>query len=280
MSARDHYGWTLRIGGITRQLEQIGMHVEVGTDFARYRRIRAPHADTRPIYPMFDIASTFVDASNGFWIIGTDAEGRLVHTQAFRLLPLGDMTLRQHLQVHHQKYVTPGMVDDPDATRFEAHRGLDEISGRVCYQGEFWLEGGLHGFRGGGAVALLSRLGLELAAQTWAPDFVFAFIGANHALNGTPLRHCYYNAAPGSWATGDGRRFSEEWLVWMSGADLVGLAREAFETSFAILEATPRGPRKPRLTFESRQPEAAPTAEFAAEVPAKVPERAAERSIA
>ena len=74
------------LSGILRDLEDMGIHVEIGDDFAKYRAYRAQHPDRGPIYPMFDVASSYIDFTNGFWICGFDPDGKLMHTQAVRNL--------------------------------------------------------------------------------------------------------------------------------------------------------------------------------------------------
>jgi hypothetical protein len=243
MSALNHYARTLRLAGIVNALKDAGLDVEIGTDFLRYRRIRKPQMAKRPIYPMFDIGASYVDASNGFWIVAYNEEGALVHTQACRLLPLGEMTLAEHLREHRLKYVTPGLVPDPEEASYHLdHRISETIRGKVCYQGEFWLSAE---WRGTGAIALLSRLPLELAEMTWQPDFVFAFVDASNALSGTPARHGYFHAAPGTWQTRDGAVFAREWLIWMAAGDIAALMAAPFDANYRLLEtaAQARGRR-------------------------------------
>ncbi|MCR9151497.1 MAG: hypothetical protein NXH83_15100 [Rhodobacteraceae bacterium] len=236
MNALDHYARTLRMSAIVNAIKEAGLDVEIGTDFVRYRRIRKSQIADRPIYPMFDSASSYVDASNGFWIAGFDEEGALIHTQAMRLLPLGDATLAEHLAEHRLKYVTPGLVADPEEASYHIDTVAGQIAGRVCYHGEFWLAGGARSLRGGGVIALLSRLAFELAEATWGPDYVFGFVDARHALTGTPARHCYFHGAPGTWQTRDGAVFAEEWLVWMSARDIAALTASPFDASHRVLE--------------------------------------------
>ena len=223
MSVRETFTRTTRMAAILGTLQDYGIEVEVGDDFAAYRRLRAGDAGDRPIYPMFDVCASYIDASNGLWIAGRDASGRLVHTQAVRRFDLGTATLGDHLSDHRQKYVTPGSVADPCAARFVADRCLQIISGRVCYHGDFWLEGLPRALQGGGAIGLLSRLAFELADLAWSPDYVFAFVSARNAMKGTPIRHGYFHSEPGRWIDGGGAVFSEEWLLWMGAADLAAL---------------------------------------------------------
>jgi hypothetical protein len=242
------------MAAILNAIQDYAIDVEVGSDFSAYRELRRPSLNSRPVYPMFDVRSSFVDESNALWIAGRDATGELVHTQAMRLFDMGTTTLGDHLRCHQQKYVTPGLVDNPCKTRYEAGGCLDRISGKVCYHGEFWIDSGPNGLRGSGAIALLSRLAFELAELTWGPDYVFGFVAARYALKGTPIRHGYYHAEPGRWIDADGHVFSDEWLVWMGAEDIAALNRTPFEASFRELEAAAERGRQGRALCHRNRP--------------------------
>jgi hypothetical protein len=66
--------------------------------------------------PMFDVASSYVDSRNGFWVCAFDANDELIHTQAVRMLDLSGITLGTHLDDHRHKYITPDTTPDPDKT--------------------------------------------------------------------------------------------------------------------------------------------------------------------
>ena len=57
---------TTNVSGILLQLEKAGIRLEIGDDFAKYRTYRTRQLDRGPIYPMFDVASSYVDSTNGF----------------------------------------------------------------------------------------------------------------------------------------------------------------------------------------------------------------------
>ena len=159
MSPEVLFGTIMNVSGIIRDLDDAGMRIEIGTDFSVYRRHRLAQTDRNGPYPMFDVACSFIDASNGFWICGFNPEGELIHTQAARLLDLTGTTLRRHLDDHRHKYITPDTTPDPDLTYYSGPECLTSITGKVCYQGEFWLPGrGLGGPRSLGMTALLSRI--------------------------------------------------------------------------------------------------------------------------
>lgn len=211
------------ISATLQALEDTGLHVEVGDDFIKYRALRARQEDRAPVYPMFDASQSYIDATNGFWICGYDDTGALVHTQAVRLLDLDGVSLQAHLDMHRHKYITPDTTPDPDKTRFTGPAILNHISGRVAYQGDFWLRAkGLGGPRSQGATTLLSRLLLEMTQQAWTPDYVFAFVPRALAAKGAHLRYGYIHCEPGRWIGPDDQVTDEDHLIWMSAEDLAG----------------------------------------------------------
>lgn len=212
---------TKHLTGALQNLETEGIRVEIGDDFAKYRGYRHNQAGRGPVYPMFDIASSFIDHTNGFWICGFDDSDKLIHTQAVRLFDLSDTTLGGHLDLHRHKYITPDSTPDPDQTFYAGPDVLDTITGKVAYQGDFWLPArGLGGPRSQGATALLSRVLLEITIAAWNPAFVFAFVPKQLALKGVHLRYGYWHCAPGQWIGPDQQITDEDSLIWMSAKDM------------------------------------------------------------
>lgn len=217
-----------RFAGVLRELEDAGIHVALGDDFIEYRRYRARRPDRSPVYPMFDVQSSYVDHRNGFWICGFDPGGDLIHTQAVRMLDLREGSLAEHLTLHRHKYITPDSTPDPDMTSFAGPRALGAITGKVGYHGDFWLRSkGLAGPRSYGATAVLSRVLLEIAALTWNPSYMFALVPKTLAAKGAHLRYGYNHCEPGRWIGPDQQITDEDHLIWMSACDLAALLEEA-----------------------------------------------------
>lgn len=221
MSARNLYSMIVNVANITNELGEVGMRLEIGDDFSVFRDLRNGQADRSGIYPMFDVACSYVDKSNAFWVCGYDSKGELVHTQAIRRLDLGAETLGEHLFVHRHKYITPNSTPDMNKTRYSALPALDRIHGQVCYHGEFWLKGGKDGYRSQGMTALLSRVVFEIALNIWSPDFVFGLVETVLAEKGAPVRYGYTHCEPGVWRGPNDEVTAEEVLVWMSREDMV-----------------------------------------------------------
>ncbi|MFQ6548990.1 hypothetical protein AADZ90_013620 [Aestuariibius sp. 2305UL40-4] len=215
---------TTHLSGILRDLEAAGIHVEVGDDFAKFRAYRSLQTDRGPIYPMFDVASSYIDSANGFWICGFDASGELIHTQAARLLDLSGISLASHLSSHRHKYITPDTTPDPDLTFYSGPEALQKITGKVCYQGEFWLRArGLGGPRSQGMTTLLSRVLFEIMVGAWNPSFVFALVPKQLAAKGAHLRYGYCHCEPGRWLGPDQQVTEEDYLIWMGASDIVNM---------------------------------------------------------
>ncbi|MFZ5965491.1 hypothetical protein ACOXXX_21355 [Thalassococcus sp. BH17M4-6] len=221
MSATNLFTMIMNVGNITKELEAAGMRLEIGGDFAQYRKMRNAQHDRSPIYPMFDVCSSYVDESNAFWVCGFNDRDELVHTQAIRRLDLDEVSLDQHLNIHRHKYITPNSTPDPDETFYSKAPAIERITGKVCYHGEFWLSGGEGGHRSQGFTALLSRVVFEIALKIWVPDYVFGFVPAQLAFKGIPYRYGYTHCEPGAWVGPDKQITSEEALVWMNTRDIV-----------------------------------------------------------
>ena len=221
MSARNIFGMIKNVSGIIKELEEGGMRVELGDDFSEYRLYRNLQTDRSPLYPMFDVASSYIDGSNGFWICGFNQADELIHTQAVRLLDVSGISLGQHLNVHRHKYITPNTTPDPDLTFYSGPRALRTITGKVCYHGEFWLPArGLGGPRSQGVTPLLSRILFEVMYRSWKPNYVFALVPKPLAARGAHLRYGYNHCEPGRWLGPDQQVTEEDYLIWMNAEDL------------------------------------------------------------
>ena len=221
MSAHVYFNTVSRLSKLIQQIEEKGITVTVGTDFTTYRDIRYAQSDKRDMCPVFDASCSFIDASNGFWILGHNTSGELVHTQAARKLDLGVMTLKEHFVVHAQKYLTPGLMPNSDRAYLEMPHAIHEHIGTVCYHGEFWLKAGSQGLRGNSLIQPLSLLLHELVLQEWSPGLTIGLVPTSVAERGTTVRYGYSHAEPCLWKSPEGEILMQELVTWMTREDIL-----------------------------------------------------------
>ena len=65
MAAAGLFGTIMNVSSIMKELEGIGMRIEIGDDFSEYRLHRNSQTKRGKIFPMFDVASSYIDESNG-----------------------------------------------------------------------------------------------------------------------------------------------------------------------------------------------------------------------
>ena len=103
----------------------------VGDDFEEYARIVAAGRPEQPLGPPFDPMKQFLPSARGVWVIGHNAQGQLVHTQAMRLLDLCDQTLARYMASRFGEFPPGGMGVDMDGSWFRAGPGARRITGRA-----------------------------------------------------------------------------------------------------------------------------------------------------
>ncbi len=204
--------------GIFEIAKSLGLDLHVGSDFDEFRAISKEHPLKPYVNPAFD--PDFVDISplTGLWLIGTNANGEIVHTQAIKLLELTNANLAEHFRSNLTDYRTHGYDFDVDRSCCFLSPAASRISGRVSYHGELWLKGGSDGYRGGCLATILTRLMKALCLQRWSPDFMIGLQSPVTSCRGLAAREGYVHLEQRSivWQLRDCADAMEDWLVWMS----------------------------------------------------------------
>lgn len=220
MTGKNLISMLSNVSKLKSELEREGIFLEFGNDFETFRRLRNSQEERSKIFPMFDVACSYVGASNAFWICAFNKDDELIHTQAVRLLDLEGETLKEHLRVHRLKYISPGSTSDVDRTFFSDIPVTEEITGQVAYHGEFWVKGGVINRRNQGLTSVLSRVAFEIAMNLWSPDFMFGLVPLSLANRGVTVRYGYRHCETGTWEGPLPSDRVKEVLVWMGNADL------------------------------------------------------------
>ena len=220
MTILNTYDGALFVWTITGLAHDLGVHIRLGDDFHEYRDIIKHHRPEQPPAPPLD--PDVHDMSSGFWFTGTDAEGKLVFTQAMRDIDLGDLTLAEYLTANFRDFPPASLPVDVPNSRYLPGPAARKITGRVCYHADLWMRPGESSYRGSGLPNVLARLAMVTAIMRGSPDYIFGFIARNHAFKGLGEREGYMHSEPSAlhWLRADKPETLVCQMVWMGREDL------------------------------------------------------------
>lgn len=203
------------------------MTVTIGHDFNEYDQIVSAGRSRQPVSLPFRSELHNLSKSNAFWICGHTQDGRLAHTQAVRLVDVGEASLGSFLRRSFRQFPPSGVALDMAGSRYQAGPGARRIRGRLCYHGEMWLDEEAGNYRGRGLSSVLSRMGFAIALRDLNPDFIFAFMVRGVAFKGLAERAGFMHTEPASlmWKLADKDRVVEAFTAYLSRDDLRYLLR-------------------------------------------------------
>lgn len=216
----------------------LGMHLQRGTDFQEFRALSTKQPLKPHVNPAFDPDCTDISSKNGFWVIGHDETGELVHSQAIKLLDLSNGNLGEHFDDHLEDFRSYGYNFDFKNCRSYLTSAASQISGRVSYHGELWIKGGPNGFRGGCLATILTRLMMTMSLHSWSPDYMIGLQSPMTSCRGLAVREGYMHTEQRSivWPRSDSPEALEDWLVWMSRDEAKFNLRVRPETFYEMFE--------------------------------------------
>lgn len=204
-------------------LSEKGMEISVSTDFNAFvSRVR--ECRDKQVTPMFDPAVTEIGPSNGFWIEGRNRNKEIVHLQAARFDILSNRSLADFLESLDAYYSSPEYYRQQGEFCHSPSHATRHITGKVAYQGEFWLRGGGSlGARGRGYPPLLTHLSSAIILAKWEPDFTYAMVQPRIVRTRMANQYGYTNMEPHGlvWNRPTVPEYLDEWVIWRDRGQLI-----------------------------------------------------------
>tara|TARA_R110002049_G_scaffold44333_2_gene129748 strand:- start:7789 stop:8505 length:717 start_codon:yes stop_codon:yes gene_type:complete len=198
-----------------------GIEVIIGSDFDEYREIIGDERKVQQLGSPFNSQMHELSSANAFWLIGRNADGELIHTQAAKGINLGGKNLSGYLLRQYKAFPPPLAGVNLEKSRYRATPGAHRIRGHVIYHGEVWMAPDESRYRGVGLSTVLARTGLLEILRRWDPDYIYGFMLRSVAFKGFAERMGYMHNEPGAllWSV-DGRDAQiEAFLTYLSRED-------------------------------------------------------------
>lgn len=220
MHARETDAIAKYIAGAETVVSELGISIEVGSDFDFFCSIPKLQPDRHAVSPIFDPDESSISASNGFWLIGRNASGEIVLTQAIKLIPVGEAGFLSHLTRDLADYRPKGDRLDIAKSQVVLTDRAASLSGDLCYYGELWIKGT---YRGSCLTAVMPRLMFAIAIAKWSPNVVFGVMEPLAACKGLAAREGFMHLEQGGlhWWDHVSSEIMEEWLVWTTRDDFI-----------------------------------------------------------
>lgn len=203
-----------------QELEKKGLTLEESSDFSNCER-RMQAIGKRSITPM--ISSDYNDLSmdDAVWLL-LKKDGKDIGGVAARIDSLYSETLSQFWERSYMRLYGRDWLSKQLSELSHSH---DEISGRVVYMGEFFIERSMRGSRH--LLSLFTHTLFTYCQLRWSSDWLYAFVRADDARLGYPTEYGFTRQYPGThtWARLPKGRAPGEYLVALSSRDLTDMAR-------------------------------------------------------
>lgn len=202
--------------------KKYGIRLTFGHDFEDYMSIAAKARPNHVVGDPFNPAYHGLNKDNSIWIVGRDGQGRIMHTQAMKLLPVGNGSVADYFLTHFHGFSPSEMDIDYERSRYRAGPGAKRIKGRVAYSGETWIGGEPGQFRGAGLSTVLGRYALLSCIRDLQADYVVGFMTKPVAYKGFCLRMGFMHAEPLAlrWYVKNEPDAMEGVMVYMSDEDI------------------------------------------------------------
>ncbi len=146
---------------------------------------RANRASWRPLLPVFDPELNDITPDHGFAVIGRNADGEAVTATAYRLIDLGETTLKEQIEGQRLFYSDPVSARSPHETiRVSAPRPA-RTRGRVVFSGAAWYR---PDYRKKALLRTTQSIGRGLTYTRWNADLICSFMAPELVRGGVARR--------------------------------------------------------------------------------------------
>ena len=194
----------------------------VTLSFGTFDDITATNALNRdswkPLHSMFDMRFHDFNPANSFCIIGRNAEGDVVATQAARRIDLTGTTLYDEavsLKLcydHPERDKAPGEYCTVSAEMTKSITGIALLGGAVWYRKDY---------RGQALATILPRLSRAYAHTIWEQDYTTSMMVAGVANGGVAAASGYTNIQPDVKFINNPMGNVHTYFVWMEPPQLI-----------------------------------------------------------
>jgi hypothetical protein len=162
---------------------------------------------------------------DSFAVLGYDADGTLMHTQAVGFCD-PEVSLRRYLRSTFLDY------RPADYPLHELSCGLDLpdpfafMRGSFAYQGELWMRPGRGGRQGLGLARKLTNFAMMHALERWDYDVIWAVVSEKKIRARFPQRAGYphHNGPAFHWKAGE--KSLEEYIVWALAEEVPNYSKD------------------------------------------------------
>ncbi len=207
-------------------VHEFGVSITIGYNFEVYRDLVESTRENYRIGHPFDPDRHALGKGNGLWIIGRNPAGEIIHTQASRVLELGDLSVSDYLSENFADFPPPMPGIDLRRSSFRSGPSARRMHGVVSYHGEFWIGGEPGVYRGSNLSKQLGIFGFEQAMRHWDPDYYLAFMLDVVACKGLPARAGWMHTQPRAirWVMEGSEAYIDTHLCHLMRDDLIYLS--------------------------------------------------------
>jgi hypothetical protein len=213
---RDAVGrYFLEINGA---LVDRGINLEFGS-FDELLNVNEENKSTwPPLVSTFNPRLNDLTESNSFCLLGRDAQGKVVATQAGRLFDWRASSFTEAAESMHLFYKNQTQsAYENESWRVTAPMGKD-LRGMIAFTGAVWYHPQVRGL---GLASLLPRLGRAYAFSQWAIDATIVLMSKSNHANGLHKRTGHVNFQEGIEARSSAYGDADFLLFWLTQAEIV-----------------------------------------------------------